>query len=219
MANYASPSTQPTYFKNYAQPYPTQYSSNGLTIRGGGYDPKKKIEELNAQFLGATNPSKIGATNSEYGMTIATTPYKTQEQISKSQLNTAQFQSGLRLQPMQEKADYGGLRNKSFGQDDDYAGGIEKSAMDQIRRNRLSTEVDRKLKMADAGTLFNPKQKGGAGFTKGMYETPEQKQDLVSYLRQLQAMNKAASAASPYQYQAPAPNIPFDNGTKKGYYK
>jgi hypothetical protein len=208
-----------------------------LTISGGGYDPKKKVEELNAQFLVATNPSKmgaanaeygmtiattpykIGAANSEYGMTIATTPYKTQEQIANSQLNTAQFQSGLRLQPIQEKADYGGLRNKSFAQDDAYAGGIVDSGVKQLQRNTFARGIERELKRMEAGNFEHPDKARGVKYAEGQFDTAEKRQDRIDYLRELLAAQKAGMAANPYQYQAPAPNIPFDNGTKKGYYK
>jgi hypothetical protein len=144
-----------------------------MTISGSGYDPKKKIDELNAQFLGNTNPLKTAATNSEYGMTIATNPYRTQEQISKSQLGTAQFQSGLRLQPMQEKADYGGLRNKAFGQDEAYAGGIVDSGVKQFQRENLASQAERNVKLIESKQYFNPKMNGGITYAKGSMDTPE----------------------------------------------
>ena len=224
MATPASASTQPKYFKNYAQPYvqpyPTQYSNNGMTISGGGgggYNPKKKIEELEAQFLESTNPNKIAATNSEYGMAIATNPYRTQEQISRSQLSTAQTQSGMRLQPMQERADYGGLRNKSFGQDATYSEGFFENALKQSQRADYLKGLKRDLARYGAGDFEHPDKARGVKYAKGQFDTAEQRQDVIERNRRLVAAYESSMAANPYQYQAPTAT--FDNSTKKGYYK
>ena len=196
------------------------YSNNELSMYGGyggGKKAQDSIDELNAQFLSATNPNKIAATNSDYGLTIATNPYKTQEQIARSQLSTAQAQSGMRLQPMQEKADYGGLRNKVFGQDEAYAGGIVDSGVKQWQRENLASQAEGQIKLIESGQYFNPKMNGGVTYAKGSMDTPEKQQAMINYLKQIAAANRAGMAANPYQYQAPT--TPYGGGNKKGYYK
>ena len=137
----------------------------------------------------------------------------------KKKLEEEQAQSGLRLQPMQEKVDYGGLRNKSFGQDDAYASGIVDSGVKQLQRNTFARSIERDLKRMEAGNFEHPDKARGVKYAEGQFDTPEKRQGHIDYLRELLAAQKAGMAANPHQYQAPAPNDPFDNGTKKGYYK